>query len=590
MRQFTSFQNSALKSIFLAALFFIFHYSNFGQQCPPGQYELIIGNDTTCTICPVGHYCPDGVNIYPCSANTFAGIEGLIICEDCPPGTQSPPGASFCTPVAECGDGFCDAFLGENCANCPEDCPCPPGQECIDSTCTYVVEGNVGVNNTDPKTALDIHGGLSHRSLNIVISSGDSIFIPANLSLAIISGYYFNFGDTIPVVLPNTLADGQRLIIQNKTIVKLGINLDFFNTLILGPNESIELIHTSSFGWNQLSSSPVLNENNWKLDGNDFVYPEVNFVGTKDQNDLAFRTNNIERMRVMMDGKIGIGTAIPEANLQINSRATISAPTLNLVDSTLNNFGGPYIQLTNLNNNNKLKIKGSIGTQSNGSDTYLDFFRNSNTLLSLRGDGNLGVNVLDPLHKLDVDGNTILRNNGYLEFGFGITKETNAGKIGYGLFGLPNVLSIVGGGTDISLRKIRFWSEGGAIFEGGAEVNGFLKANQTLGVGTSVVPSGYKVAVDGKIIAEELRIQNSLAWPDYVFEQEYSLLPLDKLEVHLKQYKHLPEVPSAKQVKEEGIQIGEMQNILLKKIEELTLYVIELNKEIDNLKKEANEK
>jgi hypothetical protein len=68
-------------------------------------------------------------------------------------------------------------------------------------------------------------------------------------------------------------------------------------------------------------------------------------------------------------------------------------------------------------------------------------------------------------------------------------------------------------------------------------------------------------------------------WPDYVFEPEYKLPSLLELEQYIKANKHLPEVPSAEQVKENGLSVGEMNAILLMKVEELTLHLIELKRE-----------
>jgi hypothetical protein len=74
-------------------------------------------------------------------------------------------------------------------------------------------------------------------------------------------------------------------------------------------------------------------------------------------------------------------------------------------------------------------------------------------------------------------------------------------------------------------------------------------------------------------------------WNDYVFHDDYKLMPLSELESFVNANKHLPEIPSEKEVIENGINIGEMNALLLKKIEELTLYVIELKKQLDQLNK-----
>lgn len=88
-------------------------------------------------------------------------------------------------------------------------------------------------------------------------------------------------------------------------------------------------------------------------------------------------------------------------------------------------------------------------------------------------------------------------------------------------------------------------------------------------------------AVAGKIIAEEVVVKLQSAWPDFVFHPDYSLKPLHEVEQFVRTNKHLPGIPSAAQVEEKGLSMGEMQNKLLLKIEELTLYMIEQQKQID---------
>lgn len=101
----------------------------------------------------------------------------------------------------------------------------------------------------------------------------------------------------------------------------------------------------------------------------------------------------------------------------------------------------------------------------------------------------------------------------------------------------------------------------------------------SLGVGTSDIPAGFKLAVGGKAIAEEIKVKlKSSGWPDYVFDSSYQLTPLPVLETFIKTNKHLPDIPSAATTEKDGVDIGAMQRLLLKKIEELTLHLIELEK------------
>lgn len=110
-----------------------------------------------------------------------------------------------------------------------------------------------------------------------------------------------------------------------------------------------------------------------------------------------------------------------------------------------------------------------------------------------------------------------------------------------------------------------------------------IHGNGKIGIGTTVVPSEYMLAVDGKIITEELKVQISTAWPDYVFLNDYKLLSLSELAQFIEKNQHLPKIPSATEVIENGIEIGEMNRLLVEKIEELTLYILEQEKRIETL-------
>ena len=97
-----------------------------------------------------------------------------------------------------------------------------------------------------------------------------------------------------------------------------------------------------------------------------------------------------------------------------------------------------------------------------------------------------------------------------------------------------------------------------------------IKGN--IGIGTGTIPLNYKMAVDGKIICTELFVQLKNLWPDYVFNVDYKLMPLNELKDFIKINKHLPEIQSQKAIQEAtGLQVGEMQTLLVKKIEELSL-------------------
>lgn len=104
-------------------------------------------------------------------------------------------------------------------------------------------------------------------------------------------------------------------------------------------------------------------------------------------------------------------------------------------------------------------------------------------------------------------------------------------------------------------------------------------------VGIGTITPGNKLEVNGTIRSKEVIVE-ATGWPDYVIEADYKLPTLAEIEAYIKAYNHLPGVPSAKQVEENGLTLGEMNALLLKKIEELTLHTIAIKKEVDTLKKE----
>lgn len=156
------------------------------------------------------------------------------------------------------------------------------------------------------------------------------------------------------------------------------------------------------------------------------------------------------------------------------------------------------------------------------------------------------------------------------------------------------------------LQRIALKSENGVFFEATAngttlafdvKANKFSvssassdfdsKVNMTSGLSVSgALSSGYSLAVKGKIISEEVVVKLYSNWPDYVFAENYKLKTLDEVETFIKNNSHLPDVPSASEVDKNGLHVGEMNSILLKKVEELTLYMIDQNKKLKSLEEE----
>lgn len=111
----------------------------------------------------------------------------------------------------------------------------------------------------------------------------------------------------------------------------------------------------------------------------------------------------------------------------------------------------------------------------------------------------------------------------------------------------------------------------------------FLVLKNTGFVGINTASPQERLSVNGKIRAHEIKVETT-NWPDYVFSTAYKLPSLDQTALYIKENGHLPEVPSASETEKNGISLGEMNALLLKKVEELTLHLIEKDKEIRQLK------
>lgn len=218
--------------------------------------------------------------------------------------------------------------------------------------------------------------------------------------------------------------------------------------------------------------------------------------------------------------------------------------------------------------------------------TPIRFCTSNTNRLYIGAEGLIGVNTTNPLQMLHVvEGNILISAssnrapgsiNGSLLFGSDPT-STNP----YGRWGIEYV-----GNADDGYG-LNFWKPYNSGSGGNGLINNvlFLKDDGNVGIGTKNPQA--KLAVNGGILAKSVRVNTSSSyWPDYVFCEEYELMDLSDLEAYIKAYRHLPGVPSAEEVAEQGdVDLGEMNAILLEKVEELTRYVIELRKQIDELKK-----
>jgi len=176
--------------------------------------------------------------------------------------------------------------------------------------------------------------------------------------------------------------------------------------------------------------------------------------------------------------------------------------------------------------------------------------------------GNMGIGTTAPTAKLDVNGNIKATDNITVNKSGSYRIALNGTSHGY-----------IYGRNDSAEKKFLINSNGNTWFNGG-----------NVGIGTSFPDS--KLTVKGMVHAEEVQVDLSVPGPDYVFKEDYDLRTLEETQDYINEHGHLPNIPSASEMEENGVELGSMNMKLLEKIEELTLYVIELKKESEKQQKE----
>jgi hypothetical protein len=187
----------------------------------------------------------------------------------------------------------------------------------------------------------------------------------------------------------------------------------------------------------------------------------------------------------------------------------------------------------------------------------------NNTLFRITGEGNVGIGTTNPLRKMQVNGALGWgTTNAVLQTDQGASIELRGDGSPYIDFS-NNLVS------DYNVRLV-------------LNRNNILEIDGNVGIGTSNA-NGYKLAVGGNVIAEEIVVKLKENWPDYVFNKNYEKPKLKELENYILDNGHLPKIPNSENVSKEGINIGEIQIKMLEKIEELTLYLIEQDKKLEKL-------
>jgi len=277
------------------------------------------------------------------------------------------------------------------------------------------------------------------------------------------------------------------------------------------------------------------------------------------------------------NGNVGIGTESPASLLDVQG-----------------NTGGNIVTRVKNNGAGRAQLYLDAGGTSDASIQFMtqgtSYFKllsvnsffglyddvNSTYRLSVNSSGNVGIGTASPSFKLDVNGGSINipKDEALRAAGNWVLGQTSSNAIHLGSTAVSNDFSF-DSNTSTGLMTI--------------------KSTGDVAIGTTD-SKGYKLAVAGNAIAESMTVKLQANWPDYVFKPSYSLTPLSELKIYIDKNQHLPEVPSAAEVEKDGQNLGEMNKLLLKKVEELTLYLIEQQKinqslqlQIDKLSKQIKQ-
>ena len=419
---------------------------------------------------------------------------------------------------------------------------------------------------------LTLGGSGSIKARNVIPSSINLTTAGATTTLTSTSHYYQNstVAQTIKLPVVTTLSNGHQFFIKNSSTQPVTVQTSAGMALqVMAANATLELTCINTAGGTGTPSW------HWVYNTNTAGGSGGSSQWTTTGSDIAYNA-----------GKVGIGTATPSEKLEIQEAN--DTPTVLKISNT--NAGSNSMVSLKLRANNTeasffvrnetpggygefaprragISNSGPIALITTSDASPINFAPNFNTKMTVMPDGKVGIGSTLPSTKLQIVGNggtsVDMKVNGRIVSG----DATNAG----GIWVNEGTTMFMGQNSSSSLG---FYNNGAWRMT--------VDQNGNVGIGTS--SPNQKLTVNGTIYGKEVKVDLSVPGPDYVFEPSYDLKPLAEIETYIKENKHLPEVPSAKEMEANGVQLGEMNMLLLKKIEELTLHLIEMKKENEALK------
>ena len=294
----------------------------------------------------------------------------------------------------------------------------------------------------------------------------------------------------------------------------------------------------------------------WTMVGNSGIDSTSEFLGTTDSTSLVLKTNGAERLRLRGTGGVRIQSGLSVDSLDILNNVSL---------------GGRRLM--------GYRVSSQTGTG----------------LFGFGQDPDESINGITSCTSPALNVPTNYQFQGTLQLYGNFSTGSGIGVMEMGFDGVNSFIDVVGSTQDPNANRLLInYYCGKDVFICSGQSGGRIQlggSNTIVGIGIdpaiSVNQNGdYRLFVADGIRTEKVKVDLKGNWPDYVFNYSYKLMSLNVLDEYIEKNKHLPGVPSSKDVQDSGIDLAENQILLLKKIEELTLYIIEINSEIEKLKKQ----
>lgn len=329
----------------------------------------------------------------------------------------------------------------------------------------------------------------------------------------------------------------------------------------------------------------------WNLMARNIDYTDPRFAGNLY---LSYWDDSKQITPLSFDHKtgfLGIRNRLnPAAALDVNGDIKFNSTLLTGTDKRLNIYSNSNFD----NSRSWIELWGDHEQRAGElalAGTYISLRTNSTTSgggterMRITSDGRFGLGTSKPLEQFQLGDKWTFHDGGSKFIGYNVHWQNSAQahrRI-----------------ADGAASQLRFESDGSLTLQTAApgsagespafKIGMTVQNNGQVGFGTDQIPNGFKLAANGKIICEELQVQLSQNWPDYVFADDYELPTLEEVSRSIKENGHLPGLPSAKEIEANGgFEIGEMQRLMMEKMEEMTLYMIDLKEKNEALQNRVN--